>query len=299
MPLSDGTARPTFNLPKNTSGHGNALRFGRGLHVYYDLQPSNAWEEHSHPHAQIVLALDPVDAEMSWRNKSKVYGKKSGAPYVWFVPSNAPHAMTWRGGAAAMLVFYLDNQFILQECGVEPGEGVVLRLSPLVQQDYMLCRFCHHFRELCHGRCPMSESMIFAGAAVLASKILHACLRRSALHDQEPDARLEKRLEAAFNYIDLHIAESITPTELATLIGLSRHHFSRIFRQVTGCAPMKFIWRCRLQRARQLLESGEKVAVVAAELGFCDQSHLDRKFRKEFGCSPGSVAPGRLRSQAD
>jgi transcriptional regulator GlxA family with amidase domain len=63
---------------------------------------------------------------------------------------------------------------------------------------------------------------------------------------------------------------------------------------------MKHVWGFRIHRARQLLETGQfKVAQVAAETGFYDQSHLDRQFRKEFGVSPGSVIPKHLIHRRD
>jgi len=242
------------------------------------------------------MALDPLEARMTWRIAGRLHTINCGAPHIWFVPRNTPHAAEWRCGPAAMVVFYLGRDFVQQECGHEPTEGALLGLAPLVQQDYALARFCHNFRELCHRRTSMSEPMLFAGAAVLSSVILRACARQADTGMDQPRGLSEKRLEVISKHIDAHPGDPITPATLAALVGLTEDHFGRMFRRSTGRPPMKYVWRCRLHRARQLLEAGEKVAAVAAELGFCDQSHLDRKFRLEFGCSPGSVAPGRNRS---
>jgi len=295
MPPTNGEPHPPFNVPANNSGHGNVLKIGRGVSVYYDLQPPNLWTEHEHSTAQIVIALDPPDAHLTWRIAGRLHSVDSGVPHVWFVPRNTPHTAEWRCGPSAMVVFYLAHEFVLQECGHEPADGALLGLAPLVQQDYGLCRFCHNFRELCHRRSSMSEPMIFAGAAVLSSVILRACVRQADTGADQPRGLSEKRLAIISDYIDAHLGDPITPAILAALVGLSEDHFGRMFRRSTGHSPMKYVWRCRLHRARQLLEAGEKVAAVAAELGFCDQSHLDRKFREEFRCSPGSVAPGRNR----
>ncbi|MYW56234.1 helix-turn-helix domain-containing protein [Streptomyces sp. SID8376] len=46
----------------------------------------------------------------------------------------------------------------------------------------------------------------------------------------------------------------------------------------------------RLARAKSLLAAGRSVAETAAELGYCDQSQLNRHFRREFGMSAGGYA---------
>lgn len=296
MPHSDGLPHPAFNVPTNNSGHGNVLKVGRGLSVYIDLQPPNNWLEHKHPTAQIVMALDSIESFMAWLLDGQLHREECIVPHVWYIPANTPHSAEWRGKPAAMLVFYPEGEFVCEECGHELTQGVVLRLAPLIQQDYLVSRFCHNFRELCHRRGTMSEAMIFAAATFLSSAILRACQRKLAATGTDQSGLSEKRLEVILGHIDLHPGEDLSPAVFAALVGLSEDHFGRMFRRTTGRPTMKYVWRYRLHRARQLLEAGEKVASVAAELGFCDQSHLDRKFREEFGCSPGSVAPNRNRS---
>lgn len=295
MPHSDGEPHPSFHVPTNNSGHGNVLKVGRGLSVYVDLQPPYTWIQHQHPTAQIVMALDSLESLMAWLIDGRLHKEECTVPHVWFVPPNTPHSAEWRRNPAAMLVFYPEREFVCEECGHELTQATVLRLAPLAQQDYMIGRFCHKFRELCHRRDSMSEAMIFAGATLLSSAILRACQKKFEAKGPDKNGLSEKRLEVVLGHIDLHPGQELSPAVLAALVGLSEDHFGRMFRRSTGRPTMKYVWRCRLHCARRLLEAGEKVASVAAELGFCDQSHLDRKFREEFGCSPGSVAPNRNR----
>ena len=93
------------------------------------------------------------------------------------------------------------------------------------------------------------------------------------------------------DYMLAHIGESISLEALARVACMSRFHFARRFRQSTGCSPMAFLLRMRIQRARCLLEEGEcKIADIAAELGFFDQSHFTRTFRRTIGMSPRAYA---------
>jgi AraC family transcriptional regulator len=58
-----------------------------------------------------------------------------------------------------------------------------------------------------------------------------------------------------------------------------------------GRSPYEMILAWRLDRARRLLANTDwSLAAIAAETGFCDQSHLGNSFTRVLG-----VAPGRLR----
>ncbi|MBF6024323.1 helix-turn-helix domain-containing protein [Lysobacter niastensis] len=97
------------------------------------------------------------------------------------------------------------------------------------------------------------------------------------------------------DYMATHIGESISLESLARVACMSRFHFARRFRQSTGCSPMAFLLRMRIERARGLLADGDtRIADIAAELGFFDQSHFTRTFRRTTGMSPRAYARAQV-----
>jgi len=95
-------------------------------------------------------------------------------------------------------------------------------------------------------------------------------------------------LSRVLRHIDEHLAEPLHVEELAALAGLSRAHFSRAFRRVTGDPPRRFVLKRRLCRARDLISAGARsLAEIAAETGFSSQAHLSTVFRKQVGTTPG------------
>src|SRR5688500_19393642 len=100
-----------------------------------------------------------------------------------------------------------------------------------------------------------------------------------------------RRTRLAHEYILKNLDQPITPDCLARAIGLSRFHFSRLFRQSTGESPMRYVQRCRVEHAKRLINQGDlRMIEIAVSLGFYDQSHFSRWFRKLVGMTPRDFA---------
>ncbi|MCP6275069.1 helix-turn-helix domain-containing protein, partial [Klebsiella pneumoniae] len=63
---------------------------------------------------------------------------------------------------------------------------------------------------------------------------------------------------------------------------------TRAFKAAFGLAPHAYLVQLRLSRARRLLADGLSPAETAAALGFADQSHLGRWFRRAYGLTPAA-----------
>jgi transcriptional regulator GlxA family with amidase domain len=76
---------------------------------------------------------------------------------------------------------------------------------------------------------------------------------------------------------------------LAKVAGLSRYHFSRLFRQSEGIAPAAYVLRRRLSTAAKLLqETDHPIKAIAIECGLNDAGYLGRRFREQFGTTPAA-----------
>jgi AraC family transcriptional regulator len=75
--------------------------------------------------------------------------------------------------------------------------------------------------------------------------------------------------------------------DLARVAGLSRYHFLRTFKLLTGVTPHQWLLRMRLRNAAErLVTSTESITDIALDVGFDDLSNFIRSFRAEFGVSP-------------
>ena len=91
----------------------------------------------------------------------------------------------------------------------------------------------------------------------------------------------------ARDYLAEHYAENISLESLASVANLSAFHFSRVFSEQMGMPPHAFQTQLRVLRAKTLLRQGWSISEVAAETGFCDQSHLNRQFKRLVVVTPG------------
>jgi len=70
---------------------------------------------------------------------------------------------------------------------------------------------------------------------------------------------------------------------------LSTYHLTRVFKKSTGVSPHQYVVQVRVNSARSLLTAGagnRSLAEIAAAVGFADQSHLTRHFKRVLGVTP-------------
>lgn len=93
------------------------------------------------------------------------------------------------------------------------------------------------------------------------------------------------------DYIEGHLEQEITLTQMAKAALFSPWYAHRLFCTYTGLKPAEYIRKLRLSRSAQRLKNeGCRITDVAFELGFGSQDGYQRAFLKEFGCNPGEYA---------
>jgi AraC family transcriptional regulator len=114
------------------------------------------------------------------------------------------------------------------------------------------------------------------------------CSLLAALSDG--GARVDPRwLEQARDLVHEGFASRIHLDVVARAVGVHPVHLAKRFRERFGCSLGEHVRWLRVQAAvRALAERERSLADVAAEVGFSDQSHMGRAFRRELGSTPGA-----------
>lgn len=107
----------------------------------------------------------------------------------------------------------------------------------------------------------------------------------------EPDERRESDVAAGLrDLLDAHRFESITLAEAGRALHVSPAHLVRCFTRTFGISPHRYLLGRRIDAARQRLLDGEPPADVATGVGFHDQAHFTRHFKRHVGTTPARFA---------
>jgi AraC-like DNA-binding protein len=90
--------------------------------------------------------------------------------------------------------------------------------------------------------------------------------------------------------LDDRFREKVTLRQASELIHAHPAHLVRMFSREFGISPHQYLTGRRIELARGLLLDGMPPSLAAVTAGFCDQSHLNRSFRRLLGTSPGRYA---------
>ncbi len=121
-------------------------------------------------------------------------------------------------------------------------------------------------------------------------------LLATAFDSNSPAASLPQRQTLA-ERIKQALLDSIespaTLAELARAFGCRKETLIRVFRRAFHITPHAFVNNARIEQAKQRLKMGEKIAHVAADLGFSDQAQLHRTFVSYTASTPGQYRRAR------
>lgn len=98
--------------------------------------------------------------------------------------------------------------------------------------------------------------------------------------------RRTEGLDQARAFIEAHFNEPLTLEQMAAPAALSISRFATAFRERFGSSPYRYLCGLRIKRAQSLLLAGVPSIAVATEVGFFDQSHFGRHFKRVCGMTP-------------
>lgn len=138
---------------------------------------------------------------------------------------------------------------------------------------------------------PVLAESIGTALAVRMAQQLGAEPRRN---EPYPAGLTPECLRLVLDYIEANLSRQIRLPELAGVACLSAFHFARAFKQATNVAPIRYVWRRRIERAKESLKNAKTpLAVIAYACGFSSQSHFTTAFRQMTGETPAAWRAGR------
>jgi AraC family transcriptional regulator len=125
-------------------------------------------------------------------------------------------------------------------------------------------------------------------------------LRHHSLHsisDPVPEQRSatlsQRKLRRAVEYVEAHLGDDLTLTNIAAALAMSSSHFAHAFRQTVGMPPHRYVLQRRIERAKSLLrDSDSPIAEIAQRIGCSSPSSFSFLFHRTTGVTPRNYRSG-------
>ena len=234
---------------------------------------------HTHTHDEFSVGV--IDAGLAaYRNRQWQKTIRQGAT-VMINPGEAHSCNPDAGQPWSYRMLFIDAAWMGRLPTGRPacmGGATALLARTSTESPAVYHQFDDVFNALASGENPL------AADEKLIRFLMTCCFD---LHDG-PQDRLKPQgpLERAKELIMDQLTENVTLTSMADVSGLSPYHLIRCFKQTYGQTPHAFQLDQRINRAKQLLKRGHSIVDVAQQLGFADQSHFQRHFKKRHAVTP-------------
>ena len=153
---------------------------------------------------------------------------------------------------------------------------------PLVRDTVLAARLARAFDRLKESSSLLpNESLLLS---VVARLVTEHFVPKHSIKDAGQEHAAVRRVK---DWLDANSEQNVSIHALAGIARLSPYYLVRAFRKHVGIPPHRYQTVVRINRARKLLTSGAPISEVACRAGFCDQSHLNRCFKRVLGITPG------------
>lgn len=244
---------------------------------------AHQFERHLHDEMVVV-----VTEQGSGEVRTRLGIDRSGPGTVWVFAAGEYHGgQTTDGGAWGYRAMYLDEKSLDTLASIYGGPSKErLFVPPGLYRDPQLAHVISQAHRTLHNGAPVLERQAHWWAAM---GLLFGRYGEPRVDLCDPGHERTKMRQVR-DYLVAHFRRDVSIDELSLQVGLSRYHLMRAFRQEFGMPPHAYANQLRLIEAKRLLREGVSAAEAAAAVGFYDQSHLSRYFKRAFDLTPGSFA---------
>jgi AraC-like DNA-binding protein len=196
----------------------------------------------------------------------------AGVPHWYGSSEDNPWSTYWLHFTGRQAAEYF------QWIGVSP-ENPVLHLSQRMdiqaafENIWRRLRAVHTYDNLLQGSIGMTSYLGFVENAIHAAEV------------RQRD--IDQHIQETIDFVSSNLNAELSLTELAQLSQLSVARYTVAFRRATGCSPMEYFNRLRIQRACELLNNTAlSVQEIGQTVGFSDPYYFSRAFKRIIGASP-------------
>ena len=256
-----------------------------GLNLIYELEPADEMPETDLGEHFIMIAQNDFRASFmfngSWQHVDYANGD------IAIIPATQIFPRTLVDREVPLIELFLEPA-MLARAAFESVDADRIELVPQLQlRDPLIQHMGLALKEeLAAGG---ADSRLYAESMATALSV--HLLRRYCSFQKEiknyTGGLCKYQLRQVFNYIDEHLDQNLSLEKLSSVVQISPHYFASLFKQSTKVTPHQYVMKCRIERAKQLLQRRELTLVeICHQVGFQSQSHFTRVFRQYAKTTP-------------
>ena len=259
-----------------------------GFSFYNSLERANYWQDHGHEEIQITLPQSNAKAWMQCQTSGgRQLSRQIKTGQAFLVSPNQSHRLEWQH-EAELTLFYLHPRFFVAaiDDSIESDRWEIGDRSSLVE-DTLIQEVGVIFRYLCSLGTAIEKLYIENLANLLAVHLLKHYLNYQLKIPSFERGLSPRKLKYVLEYIEANLDRKITLSDLASIAGVGKFYFCRLFKTSLNLTPYQYVLQQRIERAKKLLQySNIPICNVALDCGFSSQSHLAKHFRNMVKASP-------------
>jgi AraC family transcriptional regulator len=245
-------------------------------------------------HKQHLLCITvghPTTSELKQEGRFKRFFNAIGS--VSFFPSRQPYSLRLHlenGAFANILCLMVDPVFMSRIAeGLELNSDRVELVGQRRDADPVLRYIAMALRAGVQTGDALDPMYGESLSTALAVHLLHE-YSAAAPTPKRPGELPRGKLVRAVQYIQDQLGTDLTVSGIAQTVGISPYYFTRLFKESTGLPPHQYVVEARVRKAKDLLTTGKfTISEAAQHVGFVDQSHLTRHFKRVFGLPPKAL----------
>ena len=266
----------------------------KDIHFELFQQPSFEIAEHQHtmhviacgiPEPKTEKRLDYSSGERWLDGKLKTETRNIGD--IAIIPADISHRCNWNASVQFMVLAM--EPALLKQVGVDWVNCDRIELIPrfMTAQDTLIQGIFSALRQELETGGFGGTLLVDSLKTALAIHLLRNYSNTTPKLSSYCDGLSSVKLTLVTDFINAHLDQDLRLTEIAALAQISPYHFLRLFKKSMGITPHQYILQSRIDKAKNLLQSSDlSIADIAVRVGFCDQSHLTRCFKRILRVTP-------------
>lgn len=265
----------------------------QGIFLAHHRQP--AWEMPENHLAQSILSINIGSAcKLERLIDGRLQRERFIPGNIAIYPAGVDYVLRWEKESEFLLLGIEPT--LLAKTAIEVLEKETIELVPLLSTlDPLIHSLALALKAELESPQVGGKLYVETIAQTLTVHLLrNYTTNRSAICAPTSPSLPKQKFQQATDYINDYLDRDLSLSDLAALVQMSPFHFARLFKKSSGFAPHQFVIRCRVERAKELLLQGKLgIADIATEVGFTNQSHLTRHFKRIVGVTPSAVLRSR------